>query len=89
MVPIGTALSLRILRVIRRGAHAMYTRGAAVTPLGRDGGRIQLVANRALMTVAKMQGHFWGSALVGSEGRRGRWGTPTMALHTYAESRVD
>ena len=26
---------------------------------------------------------------VGSERRRGRWGTPTMALHTYTASRVD
>ena len=34
-VPIGTALSLRILRVISRGAHPMYRRGAAVIPLGR------------------------------------------------------
>ena len=33
-VPNGTTIGLRILRVIRRGAQAMYTRGGAVIPLG-------------------------------------------------------
>ena len=33
-VPNGTTLSLRILRVIRRGAQAMSKRGAAGIPLG-------------------------------------------------------
>ena len=37
-VQIGTALSLKNLRVIRRGAQAMYKRGGAVIPLGRDVG---------------------------------------------------
>ena len=32
-LPIGAALSLRILQVIRRGAQATYKRGAAVIPL--------------------------------------------------------
>jgi len=36
-VQIGTVLAFRILRVIGRGAHAIYKCGAAVTPLGRDG----------------------------------------------------
>ena len=40
-VPIGTALISKILRVIRRGAQAIYKRGAAVTPLGRDRGGAQ------------------------------------------------
>jgi len=40
-VPIGTALSLRILRVIRRGAQAIRKRGVAVIPLGGDVGGSQ------------------------------------------------
>jgi len=42
--PLGTALNLRVLRVIRRGAHAMYTRWAAATPLGGIKG---LITHRA------------------------------------------
>ena len=37
-VPLGTALSLGIFRVSRRGAQAVYKSGAAVTPLGGDVG---------------------------------------------------
>ena len=40
-VPLGTALNLRIIRVVRRGAQAMYKRGGAVIPLGGDVGGAQ------------------------------------------------
>ena len=40
-VPIGTALGLRILRVIRRGAQAIYKGGGAVISLVRDVGGAQ------------------------------------------------
>jgi len=38
---IGTALNLRIFRVIRRGAQAMYKRGDALNPLGGEIGGAQ------------------------------------------------
>ena len=40
-MPLGTALILRILRVSRRGEHAMYKREATLTSLGGDVGGAQ------------------------------------------------
>jgi hypothetical protein len=55
---IGAALSSRILQVIRRGAQAMYKRGAVVTPLGKDGGaqaKLSTLNNKTTVQIINKQ----------------------------------